>query len=248
MEFSKGNIPVYFQFYLKLRSDILSGEIRTGSKIPTIDDLSDRFGISQSSVRKCMEILEKEGLIRKKPGVGTVVPEHVDLNLFNLATMKIRDAWELLNTASIEVLSSGWVEPSEKMIHLFEVTEKTPGDSIMKMKTIMTIKINPRIKAVATFYFSRLFLEEIHGDISEKPGDLLLKAFRWITATPIKVTDILRPSICSIEDAKLLDIPDGIPIFSHSEIIRDGENRVRLCTDWISTGNIIVSHSKLTAT
>jgi len=79
MEILSGHIPLYFQFYLKIKNDIVLREIPAGSRIETIEELHTRYGVSHSTVRKAMELLEREGLIVRKRALGTFVRKDVDL-------------------------------------------------------------------------------------------------------------------------------------------------------------------------
>ncbi len=77
--FREGNIPLYFQFYLMIRNNILLGEIEPGTRIPTIDELNRIFQVSHATIRKALALLEKNRLIIKKRGTGIMVRENVDL-------------------------------------------------------------------------------------------------------------------------------------------------------------------------
>lgn len=68
-----GSIPKYRQLLQILRNEILSGRILPGEKIPSEDDLSIAYGLSRGTVRKAVEQLEAEGLIRTDHGVGSFV-------------------------------------------------------------------------------------------------------------------------------------------------------------------------------
>jgi GntR family transcriptional repressor for pyruvate dehydrogenase complex len=52
---------------------ILSGELRTGEKLPNERDLADLLGASRVSVRQALHELEARGMIDRRPGRGTVV-------------------------------------------------------------------------------------------------------------------------------------------------------------------------------
>lgn len=50
-----------------------SGELRQGDRLPTERELADQFGSGRSTIRRTLEELEKEGLIRREIGRGTFV-------------------------------------------------------------------------------------------------------------------------------------------------------------------------------
>ena len=54
----------------RLRSLIVSGELRPNDKLPTEKELCDAFGVGRSSVREALQALEYLGLVDSRPGVG----------------------------------------------------------------------------------------------------------------------------------------------------------------------------------
>lgn len=54
----------------QLRSAILDGTYLPGDKLPVERDLSEQFRVSRSAVRQALLILDQQGLVRVKPGVG----------------------------------------------------------------------------------------------------------------------------------------------------------------------------------
>jgi DNA-binding FadR family transcriptional regulator len=54
----------------RLRDAILSGEYRSGDRLPIESELSERFAVSRSVVRQALLILDQQGLVRVRSGVG----------------------------------------------------------------------------------------------------------------------------------------------------------------------------------
>ncbi len=63
--------------YLKLKNDIMSkifkGYYQDGAAIPSERDLTAEYGMSRATVRRALELLEGDGIIRRRIGAGTVV-------------------------------------------------------------------------------------------------------------------------------------------------------------------------------
>src|ERR1700719_532402 len=66
-----GDAPVFRQIYLQLRSAILSGMLRPGTKLPSTRELAVRLGVSRSAVVSAFEQLLAEGYASGKTGAGT---------------------------------------------------------------------------------------------------------------------------------------------------------------------------------
>lgn len=81
-----------------LREDILSGDYAAGDYLPSELDLSNRFQISNNSVRKGLDVLVDEGLIEKIPRVGNRVkaPEQEAHTIIRLGCLqRLNDQTEL---------------------------------------------------------------------------------------------------------------------------------------------------------
>ena len=65
--------PVPQSIARKLQDMILSGELKSGEKIPSQRELSEKFGISRASLREALLTLETIGLIKTEAGRGTFV-------------------------------------------------------------------------------------------------------------------------------------------------------------------------------
>lgn len=65
--------PPYLQLAAILRARIEAGELAPGVMIPSITTLSQEYGIAVSTVRRSLDVLKAEGLIRTRPSWGTFV-------------------------------------------------------------------------------------------------------------------------------------------------------------------------------
>lgn len=68
-------LPKHYQLSQLLRQQILNGEFPPGSKIPGEYQLCQQYQISRGTVRKAINTLIQEGLLRAEQGHGTYVVE-----------------------------------------------------------------------------------------------------------------------------------------------------------------------------
>jgi len=68
-------VPVYYQLYEALRSQLGTDEFPSGSKLPTERTIAELIGTSRQTVRLAFARLEREGLIFRRQGDGTYVSE-----------------------------------------------------------------------------------------------------------------------------------------------------------------------------
>ena len=64
---------LYRQLHQALRAAILSGAYSEGGILPSENELRDRLSIARTTVRNAMALLERDGLVRKERGRGTIV-------------------------------------------------------------------------------------------------------------------------------------------------------------------------------
>ena len=65
--------PVFRQIYLQLRSAILSGTLRPGTKLPSTRELAVQLGVSRSAAVAAFEQLLAEGYASGRKGAGTYI-------------------------------------------------------------------------------------------------------------------------------------------------------------------------------
>jgi DNA-binding GntR family transcriptional regulator len=64
---------VWVQIARDLRSDIESGEIPDGTRLPSGPELAEIYGVSRGTVIKAVDALREDGLVRVLTGRGTFV-------------------------------------------------------------------------------------------------------------------------------------------------------------------------------
>lgn len=67
--------PKYFTLMEELRAEILSGKIQPGEKLPSENQLTEKYSLSRHTVRKAIAYLEKEGYVEAYHGKGTFCSE-----------------------------------------------------------------------------------------------------------------------------------------------------------------------------
>ncbi len=66
-------MPIYRQLFQQLRQRIGSGQLAVGDQMPSVRELSAELKINLLTVAKVYQLLENEGLVETRRGLGTFV-------------------------------------------------------------------------------------------------------------------------------------------------------------------------------
>lgn len=66
-------LPRYIQFANQIQSQISRGSLKPDEMLPPQRQLAEQFGTTLMTIRKAINVLENEGLLRSEHGVGTFV-------------------------------------------------------------------------------------------------------------------------------------------------------------------------------
>jgi GntR family transcriptional regulator len=72
-------VPIYYQIKQTIKNWIISKEFCPGEKIPSENELAERFDVSRLTVRQAIGQLTQEGFLVSKRGEGTFVTDNVQL-------------------------------------------------------------------------------------------------------------------------------------------------------------------------
>jgi GntR family transcriptional regulator len=85
-------LPVYYQIKQVLKNWVVSKEFGPGEKIPSENELAERFHVSRLTVRQAISQLVQEGFLRSRRGEGTFVTDNESLiTSFSLETAGFMD-------------------------------------------------------------------------------------------------------------------------------------------------------------
>lgn len=79
-------VPLYIQFKDYLLAQIKKGELRPGQQLPPTSELCKQFGVSRITIRKALEELMLDGVIKTVKGKGTYVAQQVEQDFHPLVS------------------------------------------------------------------------------------------------------------------------------------------------------------------
>lgn len=99
---------VFEQIVEQIERRILSGELRSGDRLPSERELGEQFHVSRTAVREAMKTLAQKGLVDMRPGRGTIVIDGT--------SRAVKHSLGLM-------LSVGQEEGSQKLVEVREILE-----------------------------------------------------------------------------------------------------------------------------
>ncbi|HYB11262.1 MAG TPA: GntR family transcriptional regulator [Alphaproteobacteria bacterium] len=73
--FRLSRVPLYIQLATTLRRRIEEGHWTPGAQISTLEELQEEFEVARVTARQAVDLLQKEGWVRRQQGKGTFVAE-----------------------------------------------------------------------------------------------------------------------------------------------------------------------------
>ncbi len=72
----KAEFPLYRQLYEQMRSAIISGELRSGERLPATRELAGQLGLNRATISSAYDLLIQDGLVAGHVGRGSFVIYH----------------------------------------------------------------------------------------------------------------------------------------------------------------------------
>lgn len=224
MERANDNVPLHKRLKAAIEGAILSGNLRRGATLPGERVISETLSLSRVTVRKSIEALVEEGLLRRRHGSKTEVGSRVEKSLSTL-------------TSFSEDMSSRGVEPGCRWISK-QIGRPSPSEMmalgvsadtyIIRMKRIRTADGMPI--AIETSTVPTRFLPS-----ADLVGDSLYQALEKLGALPQRAIQRMRSRPASQSDAELLNYDPGAPLLimerrcflADEQIVEFSETRYR---------------------
>ena len=73
----RSGVAPYLQLIRQVRQALRLGLLRADDQLPTVKDVAGSLAINPNTVLKAYRLLEHEGLVAAKPGVGTFITKTV---------------------------------------------------------------------------------------------------------------------------------------------------------------------------
>jgi len=217
---------------LKIQELIDQGVYPPGSRLPAETRFSEMLGVSRTTLREVLHLLEEDGILLRRQGVGTYVRKTHSFVLSPLdvsapPSVIIRSAGANPGTQSIAIVESKANATVAQKLNL------EPGYMILQMETVRTADSRPVLYSVDMFPQSILGGEQLSGVFEESTANRIEEICdKMVTYGECKVLPVLA-------DEKLchklqVDLSSPLLLIDTIEYDED-ENPLLYCLDyWVS--------------
>ncbi len=206
-----------------LLADIREGRFKDCSKLPTETELSAELGISRTQLRDALAILEQDGFVSRRRGVGTVINRHiVNVDTRMDLEMEFDTMLRFAGYNSTPMLLGVEVKTNDAHIaNKLEVSLNTP---ILTAVKLMLADERPAIFFIDYIAFS------IINDFSYTHADLEHNVFHFLEKfcheeVAYDLTEV-KPIVADSRLSDILKIDVGDPLLYLEEQAFNIENKV----------------------
>ena len=203
-------LPIYYQIKQTIKTWIINKEFNPGGKIPSENELAERFGVSRLTVRQAISQLTQEGFLISRRGEGTFVTDNTHLiDSWNFEFRGLIDDFFFAQISEVKTrrVSIDKIPASKLIREKLDLNHRT--EKVIRVKRVRYLR--DRLLTYSVNYLS----EEIGTKISEealyeKPLLQILGQGLGILFT--EAVQTIEASFADQEVAQHLAIPSGSPV------------------------------------
>jgi GntR family transcriptional regulator len=215
-------MPIYYQIKQSIKAWIVNKEFNPGQKIPSENQLADRFHVNRMTVRRAIFQLIQEGFLVSRRGEGTFVTNDENMiNKFGLEfTGFMDDLFYQVSRSKTKSVEFNIIKSSKLIANKLQLTEI--GQELLQIKRLRVLKNRP-------FGFTINYLPMDIGNKIRKE-DLYQKPLLQILERDLgfQLTEALQTvesTFANQDVAKLLGIMEGSPILFVERIMYSNNMR-----------------------
>ncbi|QPM90464.1 GntR family transcriptional regulator [Pseudooceanicola algae] len=211
-----GQVPLYEMVDGELRQRLLQKVYPPGAMIPSEMKLAAELGVSQGTVRRALNGLVDEGLLTRRQGLGTFVPEIEDRrSLFLFFNMIGHDGQHELPPARLESCEIGAATQAEA-----DRLALPPQSPVRRLLRVRLLRDRPTI--LERIVVAEAVLPGL-GEGGALPDHLFRHYERSYGRTVTSAEERLRAAAASFGDAELLEIAPGTPLLEIDRLAFEAE-------------------------
>ena len=204
-----------------LESDIVSGALQTGQRVPSERSIAERHGLSRMTARQAVELLVRRGVVYRRPGSGTyVAPARVVHTLQRLAGFS-------------EQMRSQGIEPGGRLLeaqlcadpdpHIEAALGLSDGECYWTLRRVRLGDGQPLLVELSHLP-AAIFPDLTDHDLAHGSVYDLMRSHYGVD--PVRAHETIETTACEPEDARHLQTRPGSPAIVVTRLAYDARGRV----------------------
>lgn len=205
LDMNRGAAPLYLQISQILREKILNREYAYDTIIPSEAELQKTYGVSRITARQAIQELEKDGLVKRARGIGTLVIYQKRIEEYLSRIQSFTD--EMKERGITPSTSYAHIEQVEADAELAKVFETKPGTPLYRVERVRNGDGEPIVVFISYFQLECRF----ELDDSRFMGSV----YEMLKEQGIVPVYVKESFDCMMPDARIksqLDIKKPLPV------------------------------------
>lgn len=207
------------RIYLLLKEQILKGVVPAGQRLPSEPQLAETHRLSRVTIRRALEGLERDGLIRRQPGAGTFVLDNSSRKgvVGDLSNM-LAHLVAMGRATRAKLLAFSYGAPPAAVA---EALRLAPGERAQHSVRVRYIDDTP-FSHLTTYVPERIGVTYSEADLASTP---LLTLLERSGVVADKANQTISATLAGPEIAELLAVEIGSPLIAMTRVVLDDEGR-----------------------
>ncbi|MGE5400825.1 MAG: GntR family transcriptional regulator [Ignavibacteriales bacterium] len=200
-------VPLYYQLKEILKEQIELGEFKPRERVPSENELSDKYNVSRNTAKQAIASLVTDGILYREQGRGTFVSEK---RVFHGLTEKLSFSAEMLDEGIklvTKVICAEEIPASDELAKYLNVRKNAPVFRILRLREIDNVPLS-----LQTSYIPKSFCPTLlKYDLSKSSLFETLEQQFGIKFR--NANETLESVIAGKYEAELLKVKNGVPLF-----------------------------------
>ena len=203
--------------YLTLRERIATGDLRPGLRLPGEPALAAEQGVSRVTVRRALDRLAGEGLVRRRAGAGTFV---ADAMLSPVVAADLADVFAHLKAmgrrTGVRLLSFGYAVPPEPVAHALGLAPRERTQRSVRVRLIE----GEAFSHLTTHVPERIGVTYAEAELATTP---LLSLLERSGIVADRASQAISATLAGPDAAAALGVEVGAALLSLTRVVTDAQ-------------------------
>lgn len=211
--------PLHRWVYAQINASLLHDHLEQGSRLPSERELSEQYGVSRVTIRKALEALETDGVVRSAKGVGWLVsvttPGETQNDVMSFTDMAAARGLTATSRVVVQRERPATLDEADTL-------RVAPGAPLVELERVRLLDDLPVVidwSAVPASRFPGLL------DHDFRTASLYRLLAEEYGCVPTTASYTMQAVAADERQAALLDLEPGAPILASSQVANDQTGR-----------------------